>query len=212
MGIFSAFKGAPKGEKKQESDTWQNLSNLFGTAYTEGSDLINKGQERQNDASGFFKGVLKGDRTAVAPAANAAVNAGDAAKREQSQMGTARGGGANAQNQTLEQHTQALISSLLGQAQEGAAEGLASMGGQNVGAGIGGLGVASGTESNLSSLLHTDVKEKNASASKMWGSLISGGLNIATAGLSGGFSGLLKKGTGLGNAGAGDLSGGGGYA
>ncbi len=183
MGFLGLFTGAGKGEKNQESDTWQNLSNLFGTAYTQGSNLQNKGQANQNDATNFFKGVAKGDRTAIAPAVNAAVEGGDAAKREEAQMGTSRGGGTNAPNQQVQAHTQALISSLLGQAQEGAAENLANIGGQQTGTGVGELGLASGTESNVSSLLHQDVKEKNASAAKMWGSLIGGIANIASAGL-----------------------------
>ncbi len=29
MGFFDMFKGAPKAEKKQESDTFQNLNNLL---------------------------------------------------------------------------------------------------------------------------------------------------------------------------------------
>ncbi len=213
MGFFGLFKGAPKDEKNMESDTFRNLSNVFGTQYTQGSNLQNKGQANQNEATNFFKGVAKGDRTAIAPAVNAAVEGGDAAKREQAQMGTSRGGGANAGNQQLEAHTQALISSLLGQAQEGAAGELANIGGQQTGMGIGEIGQGAGTETNVSSLLHQDVAAKNASAAKMWGSLVSGGLNLATAGLSGGFKGLLKPGGASNGAGANDLAGtSGGYA
>lgn len=183
MGIFSGFKGAPGDEKKQETDTWHNLSNLFGSTYTHSEELGKKGIADQADAAGFFKGVLSGDRTKMAPGTNAAVDSGDAAKREQGQMGTARGGGTAGNNQQIEAHTRQLISSLLGEAQTGAAGGLAAIGGQDIGAMMSALGIASGTETNLSGLLHTDVHEKDASAAKMWGSLISGGMKLATAGI-----------------------------
>ncbi len=192
MGLFG---GASKGEKKQESDTWQNLSNLFGSTYGHSEQIGQKGIGNQADAAGFFKGVLSGDRTKVAPGTNAAIDSADAAKKEQAQMGTARGGGAVGNNQQIEAHTRQLISSLLGEAQTGAAGALGTLGTEQVGEMGGLLNTASGTEGNLSSLLHKDVQEKNASAAKMWGSLISGGLNLATAGLSGGFGGLFSSGS-----------------
>lgn len=196
MGFFDMFKGASKGEKKQETDSFQNLSNLFGSTYTSGVDLGNRGSRNENAAAGFFKGVVGGDRTAIAPAANAAVEGADAAKREEAQMGTARGGGAASVNQQIEQHTRQLISSLLGEAQTGAADKLAAIGSGDTNAMMSALGIASGTETNLSSLLHTDIKEKNASAARMWNSLIKGGLSLATAGFSGGFGGKGMPGIG----------------
>ncbi len=187
MSIFGMFKGAPKDEKKRESDTWQSLSNIATEADTTGAALGKKGAAETGRATDFFGGVLSGDRTKLAPGVNAAVEGADAAKREQGQMGTARGGGTNADNQQIEQHTRQLVSALMGEAQTGAADKLAAIGSGDTNAMLSETGIASGTQSNLSSLLHTDVKEKNESAAKMWGSLISGGLNLATAGMSGGF-------------------------
>jgi len=183
MGLFDMFKGAPKDEKKRESDTWQNLNNLFVHSFESADQLGRKGNELKDTASGFYKGVLSGDRTKIAPAANAAVNMADAQKREQAQMGTARGGGQSSGNQQIDQQTQALIASLMGEAQTGSADKLAAMGSGDTSAMMSALGIASGTESNLSSLLHQDIKDKNASAAKMWGSLISGGIKLATGGL-----------------------------
>jgi hypothetical protein len=192
MGFFDMFKGAPKGEKKQESDTWQNLSNLFGSTYGAGQEIGKKGNADTGVASNLFTGIAKGDRTALAPAVNAAVEGADAAKREEAQMGTARGGGASSHNQQIEDHTRQLVSSLLGEAQVGAADKLAAIGSGETNSMMNALGIASGTESNLSSLLHKDVSEKNAAAAKMWGSLIKGGLSLATAGMGGG-GGLFGK-------------------
>jgi hypothetical protein len=189
MGIFDSFKGASTGEKKQESDTWQNMSNLFGSTYGHSEQIGQKGIANMGDAAGFFKGVLSGDRTKVAPGTNAAVDSADAAKREQAQMGTARGGGAVGNNQQIEAHTRQLISSLLGEAQTNAAGALGTLGENQVGEMGSLLNTASGTEANLSNTLHKDVQEKNASAAKMWGTLISGGLNLATAGMAGGLGG-----------------------
>lgn len=188
---MSIFSGASKGEKKQESDTWQNLSNLFAHSFGEGAEQERKGNENQDLAGGYYKGILAGDRTKLAPAVNAAVDTADAAKREQAQMGTARGGGVAGANQQIESHTRDLISSLLGEQQGGAADKMAVLGEGEIGQSMNALGIASGTEGNLSNILHKDVAEKNASAAKMWGSLISGGLNLATAGMSGGFSSLF---------------------
>ena len=191
---MSIFSGAPKGEKKQESDTWQNLSNLFGSTYSSAVALGEKGADSTDSATSYEKGILSGDRTKVAPAANAAADMADAQKRERAQMGTARGGGVAGENQQIETHTRDLISSLLGEQQSNAADKLAAIGSNDTNSMMSALGIASGTESNLSSLLHTDVKEKNAAAAKMWGSLISGGINLATAGASGGFGNLFGGG------------------
>jgi hypothetical protein len=199
MGLFGAFKGAPKDEKKKESDTWQNLNNLFGSTYGHSEQIGQKGIADQADAAGFFKGVLRGDRTAIAPGTNAAINAGDAAKREQAQMGTARGGGAVGANQQIEAHTRQLLSSLLGEQQTAAAGALATIGNEEMGHMGNLLNTASGTETNLSNILHQDVREKDQSAAKMWGSLLKGGLNLATAGMSGGFGGLFGGGGGGGD-------------
>lgn len=183
MGFLSMFKGAPKDETKMESDTWHNLNNVFGHSFSTGVDLGERGKEESGKASSFYKGVLSGDRTAMAPAVNSALEGADAAKRERSNMGTARGGGVAGENQQVQQHTQDLISSLLGEAQTGAADKLAAIGAGETGQAMSSLGIASGTETNLSSLLHQDVKEKNQSAAKMWGSLISGGIKLATGGI-----------------------------
>lgn len=183
MGFFGLFKGASKDEKKRESDTWQNLNNLFSSTYSNSVGLGKSGKEATGTASDFYKGVVKGDRTAIAPGVNAAIDAADAAKREQGQMGTARGGGASSVNQQVDEHTRALIASLMQEAQTGAADKLGTIGSNDTNAMMNALGIASGTETNLSSLLHQDVKEKNASAAKMWGALIGGGIKLATGGL-----------------------------
>jgi hypothetical protein len=191
MSIFDAFKGAGKGEKKQESDTFQNLGNLFSSTYSTGVGLGEKGGNALDTAVDYNKRLVSGDRTAVAPAVNAAVGASDAAKRERAQTGTARGGGVAGENQEIEDHTHALISSLLGEQQTSAAEKLGALGEGEVGESMNALGISSGTESNLSGLLHKDVSEKDAAAAKMWGALVSGGINLASGGLSGGLKGAL---------------------
>lgn len=183
MGFFDMFKGASKGEKKQESDTFQNLNNLFSSTYSSGVGLGESGKDATGTASTFYKGIVKGDRTQLAPAVNAAVEGSDAAKRQQAEMGTSRGGGSSSGNQQIEDHTRALISSLMGEAQTSSADKLAAIGSNDTNAMMSALGIASGTETNLSKLLHTDVSEKEQSAAKMWGSLISGGMKLATGGM-----------------------------
>lgn len=191
MGLFT---GASKEERQRQESTWNNLGDISKTSMTSAGELGKKGKEDMGTASNLFQSIAKGDRTALAPAVNAAVEGADAAKREQAQMGTARGGGASSHNQQIEDHTRELISSLLGEAQVGAADKLAAIGSGETNQAMTALGIGSGTETNLSSLLHKDIAEKDASAAKMWGSLISGGLSLATGGLSGGLGGLFGKG------------------
>ena len=183
MGFLSMFKGAPKDEKKRESDTWNNLDNVFKSSFQSADALGKSGKENTDTASSRFKGIAKGDRTALNPAVNAAVETGDAMKREQSQMGTARGGGMAGENQQIQDHTRQLISLLLGEAQIAAGDKLAAIGSGQTNSMMSALGIGSGTESNLSSLLHQDIKEKNQSAAKLWGSIIGGGIKLATGGL-----------------------------
>lgn len=176
MGLFT---GADKYEKQQQANSWNNLSNIASSSLSSAKGLEATGKENTGVATDFFRGVAKGDRTAMAPAINAVTESADAAKREQAQMGTARGGGASSYNQQVEQKTREVIANLMGQSQAGAATELANIGGNETQSMLSALGISSGTESNLSSALHQDISEKNASAAKMWGALIGGGMKLA---------------------------------
>ncbi len=180
MGFLGLFGGAPKWEKQQQQNTFGDLGGLFKSLNSTGSDLTNKGEQTQGAATSFFGKTVAGDRTAVAPAVNAAVDAGDAANREEAQMGTSRGGGTNADHQQIEAHTRAMIASLLGQNQENAAEGLANIGGQDIGAGLGAQEGAGSIGLGTNAQLTSDINNKNASAAKMWGSLIGGAIKLGT--------------------------------
>jgi hypothetical protein len=67
-----------------------------------------KGVDTLDTAKQYWSDITQGNRTALqsaaAPQANAIQQRADAAKREQSQMGTARGGGLNAENQQVQQN------------------------------------------------------------------------------------------------------------
>src|SRR3974390_3447790 len=69
------------------------------------------------DANTYFKNLASGNRAAtsqaVAPAINSTLAASDAAKRQQGERGTARGGGVAGANQQREQQTQAQIDNAL---------------------------------------------------------------------------------------------------
>lgn len=175
---MSAFKGAPKEEKNQEKQTWSNLMGLGETARQEAGTLGAEGKEAKGDAVNYFQRLLKGDRTAIAPGVNAATATSDAQKREQATMGTSRGGGTNAANQTRENDLRGQAMSLFGNQQQGAAGNLASIGQNDIGQMISSLGLSGNIESSTGDLLHRDIQEKGAAAHKLWGSLLGGAAKL----------------------------------
>lgn len=177
------LKGAPKEEKQQQQETWSNLLGIGKTAQGESAGFGKQGKAATGDAMSYFKRLLSGDRTAVAPAANAAVETSDAQKREQAKMGTARGGGANAGNQKRESDLRGQIMSLFGKQQEGAAKGLQEIGATDLNAMLQSLGLGAETESTVGNMLTSDINQKNASAHKLWSSIIGGAAKLATGGL-----------------------------
>jgi len=109
---------------KQQNQSIGNLNNLFNFGMSAGKSGLATGGHTQAsalgslaDANTYFKNLASGNRAAttqaVAPAINSTLAASDAAKRQQSAMGTARGGGVAGTNQQREQATQAQIDNAL---------------------------------------------------------------------------------------------------
>ncbi|MGH7184506.1 MAG: hypothetical protein ACREJN_21380 [Nitrospiraceae bacterium] len=103
-----------------------------GKSLTSGTANENAGTSSLDAAKSYWQNLTSGNRTAVAgaaaPVANAAQAQGDAALREQAQMGTARGGGVNAENQQIKQNEQKQVTDAVAGVQPKAAEELAGVG------------------------------------------------------------------------------------
>lgn len=140
MGGFLGIGGSSaKTDRNQTLAGYQDLNQLFGFAFPQGQKSVATGQGTTatgvgglTDAQSYFKKLASGNRPAllqaVAPQVNAANAMSDAAKRQQAEMGTARGGGTAPGNQTAETDKMAAIDNMLFGAQGTGAQGEAATG------------------------------------------------------------------------------------
>ena len=145
--------------------------------------VLNGGWRAEAGAQGYWAQLLSGNRPAlqkaVAPEANAIQAAGDAQRRQQATMGTARGGGVAALNQTADTARAAQIDNLLFGAQEKAAVGEAELGSREVKQAIAELGVAGNAAANLTAISADSRKTSIAANNQIQaqiGGLIEGAL------------------------------------
>ena len=104
------FMGIGGKNSKQQNQSVNNLESLFNFGFGTGKQANAAGNSALGAAGSYWNSLLGGNRTAaqaaIAPEANQIAAAGDASRRQQAAMGTARGGGvagANQQQQTGEQ-------------------------------------------------------------------------------------------------------------
>jgi hypothetical protein len=147
------------------------------------------GTQDIGQAGNFFRTLLGGNRQAImqqaSPAANAAREAADAARREAAARGTARTGGAAAQSAQSEDEIRKQIDTLIGQQQAGAAQSLAGIGSEELNTMMNALNI--GTQAAQS-----DINSRRAATASMLSSLIGGAANVATGGVYGALSGAAK--------------------
>jgi len=171
-GLFGIGGSSSKTDRSTTLKGYGALENVFNYA-------IPSGEAATDTSSAYFSKLLSGDRAtamqAIAPEANAAVAGSDAQKRQQSAMGTARGGGTAGGNQTRQQDVMAQIDNMLFGARSGAAGKLGAMGGQLLSTGGGAA----------SDLLSSSIQSQQASDKK------SEGLGSALGGLVGAALGFL---------------------
>jgi len=124
-GFLGLGNSSAKTDRKETLQGYGDLGNLFNFG-------ISTAKQGIGAAQSYYGKLLSGNRTvaqqAVAPEANQLNAASDAQKREQSQMGTARGGGTAPANQTRQTDVMGQIDNLLFGAQSGAAKGEAQTG------------------------------------------------------------------------------------
>jgi len=116
-----------------------DLSNVFNYAMPNAKSSLSAGTSDLGAAGGYFKQLLSGNRAslqqATAPETNAARAGSDAQARQQASMGTARGGGTNATNQTRQDDLMAKVDNAMFGARAGAAKGLEDVGAKEAGIG-----------------------------------------------------------------------------
>ena len=155
--------GVPKSTKQSTS----NLNNLFNYALPQAQSSMATGTQATDQALNYFQKLTSGNRTAmdqaIAPARNAINTAGDASRRQQANLGTARGGGVNATNQQQKTTQDAAVDSALLQAQPEAAKAEATIGQSQTQDALAALGIgtqAAGAEGGVSN----QSSENNQSA------------------------------------------------
>lgn len=181
---MSGLFGIGGVNSKQQNQSISNLGNLFNFGFGTANTLTSAGSADTNAASGYFKSLVSGNRTAVeqaiAPQANQVRSAADASKRQQAASGTARGGGTAGANQQTDTNTQATIDNAIFGARGGAAGELAQVGAGETGAGLQAAqtaGGAAGSAGNIATNARSQAASEFSSALGFVG-------NIATAGLS----------------------------
>jgi hypothetical protein len=130
-----------------------SLRNIFNFAIPAGKASVSQGQQDLGSASGFWQGILSGNRqatqAAIAPQTNTANVQADAQRKQAGAMGTARGGGTAAGNQTQKDDTLAKIQQLLFGARTTAAGELGKTGAAGMSAGTGLLDTGSKSAASL---------------------------------------------------------------
>lgn len=185
MGGFLGIGGSStKADRANVIDSEGYLRNLFNYGLpagqgqeTTGNTTLSKAmsqlgvaQNTVGQAGDYFGKIVSGDRTAVLgavqPVTENITAATDAQARQEAEMGTARGGGTNAENQALQERKMAATDTAIASARPEAARGELAAGQTEAGigateGGIGSmilqnamqlLGLSSGAASNLGEL------------------------------------------------------------
>src|ERR1035437_310140 len=140
-GISHLFGGnSAKTDRGQTLTSYGQLNNVFNTGFNGGTNAVGAGNQNLGAAGGYYNKILSGNRSAmqeaVQPESSAIQARADAQRRQQGEMGTARGGGVAGTNQQQDTNTNAATDNALFAARPGAAAGAAGVGGQQVGEGL----------------------------------------------------------------------------
>lgn len=170
-----------------QKQAWGNLSGVFNQATDLSKSFGQTGHSGLDQAAAYFKTLLSGNRTeteaAAGPAVNAAQEQSDAAKAQQSEMGTSRGGGTSGPNQQRENDVRAQIDKLIGGLKPAAATGLAGVSEADINAMMTAMGIGAGAAGTLGGQVSADVNSRRAASAAMWSALIGGAASLGTAGI-----------------------------
>jgi hypothetical protein len=145
----------------------QFLGQLGGTA----GQLGPQGLGDLGQVSNYFRTLLSGNPQQImqllSPQANAVRQQTDAARKQQAATETARTGGTVAANQTAQDRANQAIAALFGQAQAGAAQGLANISDQELSHMLAAL-------TQGSNITQSDINARRQVNAELWGSIIGG--------------------------------------
>jgi hypothetical protein len=157
------FLGIGGINSRQQNQSVGNLNNLFNFGMNTGKSGLSAGTEAQGGAQSYFQSILSGNRSAnlqaAAPTTNAVLSQGDAQRRQQATMGTARGGGVASTNQTQRDAQMKQIDDALFGARGDAAKETAQIGSAETTQGLGALNTASSATSSAGNIA-TDARQQ----------------------------------------------------
>ena len=158
MGGFLGIGGSSaKTDRGNQLAATQGLWNVFNYGLPTGESGQATGQADLGQASSAFSKLLTAGRTdtaaSSAPAVNAAINQGDAAKRQEATSGTGRTGGTAEFNREAGAKTSGTIDQIIGNniqsGREAGAKGLQGIGGTELANAMGLLGLGSGADTSI---------------------------------------------------------------
>jgi hypothetical protein len=173
MSFTGQTGGSIKTDRSQQLQSYGQLNNLFNFGLSSGTNATSSGSGALGGAQNYYQNILSGNRAqvnaAVAPGVNSTLSAADATRRQQANMGTARGGGVASTNRTAGDTTVAQIQSQIFGAKPGAAAGLSSTGSAEGSLGTSELGIANsaaGTNLGVSMQSRQDELDRNANVTE----------------------------------------------
>ena len=165
MESDEGFMGIGGKNSNQQNQSIGNLNNLFNFGMNAGQNAISSGNSALGAAGSYWSSLLSGNKAnmnqAVAPETNAIASAGDAQRRQQASLGTARGGGVSGGNQQQQTSQNAAVDNALFSARPAAAAGATQVGGAQIGEGTNLLNTASSATANAGKIA-TDARTQAA--------------------------------------------------
>ena len=183
-GILGIGGSASKTDRQHQLQGYGDLQNVFNYGIPAGQAGQQQGQSDLGDASNFWQKILGGDRSAISAALSPEISSitsqNDQNRKQQAAMGTARGGGTNAQNQQQQQVEQGQITNLINGARPQAAQQVQGIGTTELSNSQNLLGLGTGAASNLtgdatkSYETSADMNEKQGAGAGQLASLLLG--------------------------------------
>lgn len=184
-GFLGIGGSASKTDRSNQLAGYGDLSNIYNTGLSQGNNASATGQSELGQASGYDSSILSGNRSSImsslSPQISSITGQANQNKKQQSAMGTSRGGGTDALNQQSQQQTQGAITNAIGGAQSGAAKDLAGIGSTEVGTGANLLGLganAAGTLTGDAASSYATTSAQNAASGAAAGQLAAGLLGL----------------------------------
>ena len=151
-----------KTDRKETLKAYGDIDKNIKDLTTVGASQTAAGAADTGAASDYFRKIMAGDKSAIAPEIKSITNQADAAKKELATSGTARGGGVNAATQDLNATTRGQVADVINRGRTGAAGERAKIGAQETGQGIGATEAAGSEATSLAAVSGENRKTSQA--------------------------------------------------